>query len=77
MPLVPIVRRQHWPLAATQRGPVHSSMANIIPIPAAPISPSPPSPAAPAAPAAPSPAACPARLVAANRANPPGQTEDN
>ena len=36
MPLVPMVRRQHWPLAATQRGPTHSSMAIISPIPATP-----------------------------------------
>ena len=75
MPLVPMVRRQHWPLAATQRGPTHSSMAIISPIPA-PISPSPPSPAAPAAAAAPpSPAVLPARPLTANSANPPEHNE--
>ena len=36
MPLVPMVRRQHWPLAATQRGPTHSSMAIIRPSPPSP-----------------------------------------
>ena len=70
MPLVPRARKQHWPLAATQRGTTHSSMAIISPIPATPAVPARPRPPRTGA-MAPRPATLPARLLAASRANPP------
>ena len=72
MPRVLMVNRQHWPLAAIQRGAEHSDMA-IRPAPAAPARPSPPSRGArPAAPTAP-PTTCATVPLVARRAKPPDQ----